>query len=116
MRLQPVAANSLRRLAVRDVALSNGIVIPAGVIVELAQYSVFRNPAWGWEDPNAFKPVSPRTLRLTCMHAVSRSQHWPRCTWPEQVTSKASVKGQMQAGGTGGVWLSMRVERENGQS
>lgn len=58
MRLQPVAANSLRRLAVRDVRLSNGVVIPAGVIVELAQYSVFRNPAWGWEDPDAFKPVS----------------------------------------------------------
>lgn len=57
MRLQPVAANSLRRLAVRDVRLSNGVVIPAGVIVELAQYSVFRNPAWGWEDPDAFKPV-----------------------------------------------------------
>ena len=58
MRLQPVAANSLRRLAVRDVPLSNGVVIPAGVVVELAQYSVFRNPAWGWEDPEAFKPVS----------------------------------------------------------
>ena len=63
MRLQPVAANSLRRLAVRDVALSNGFVIPAGVIVELAQYSVFRNPAWGWEDPNAFKPVSFQILK-----------------------------------------------------
>ena len=84
MRLQPVAANSLRRLAVRDVRLSNGVVIPAGVIVELAQYSVFRNPAWGWEDPDAFKPVSspsdrrPRLLELVPMLAVHRqsTSHW----------------------------------------
>ena len=58
MRLQPVAANSLRRVVVRDVQLSNGAVLPAGVALELAQFSVFRNPAWGWEDASAFKPVS----------------------------------------------------------
>ena len=58
MRLQPVVANSLRRLVVRPVRLSNGFVLPAGVHVELAQYSVMRNPAWGWEAPNTFKPVS----------------------------------------------------------
>lgn len=58
MRLQPVAANSLRRLVVRDVQLSDGTLLPAGLALELAQFSVFRNPAWGWEDPNAFKPVS----------------------------------------------------------
>ncbi|CAK0787756.1 hypothetical protein CVIRNUC_010978 [Coccomyxa viridis] len=56
MRLQPVVANSLRRLVVRPVRLSNGFVLPAGVHVELAQYSVMRNPAWGWEAPNTFKP------------------------------------------------------------
>ena len=71
MRLQPVAANSLRRLAVRDVRLSNGAVIPAGVIVELAQYSVFRNPAWGWEDPNTFKPVSmPKATVIRLWHML----------------------------------------------
>ena len=57
MRLQPVAANSLRRVAVRDVRLSTGAVLPAGVALELAQFSVFRNPAWGWEAPDTFKPV-----------------------------------------------------------
>ena len=58
MRLQPVAANSLRRMIVRDVQLSDGTLLPAGLALELAQFSVFRNPAWGWEDPDAFKPVS----------------------------------------------------------
>ena len=58
MRLQPVAANSLRRVAVRDVRLSNGVLLPAGVAIEMAQYSIFRNPAFGWQDPMSFKPVS----------------------------------------------------------
>ena len=57
MRLQPVAANSLRRVAVRDVRLSNGVLLPAGVSIEMAQYSMFRNPAWGWKNPNAYLPV-----------------------------------------------------------
>ena len=42
----------------RDVQLSDGTLLPAGLALELAQFSVFRNPAWGWEDPDAFKPVS----------------------------------------------------------
>lgn len=62
MRLQPVAANSLRRLAVKDVRLSNGVVLPAGVSIEMAQYSIFRNPAWGWKDPMSYVPVSQRSL------------------------------------------------------
>lgn len=57
MRLQPVVATPLRRLAVRDLTLSNGVLIPAGTIIELASYSLSRNPAWGWTDPEAFKPV-----------------------------------------------------------
>ena len=61
MRLQPVAANSLRRLAVKDVRLSNGVVLPAGVSIEMAQYSIFRNPAWGWKDPMSYVPVSQRS-------------------------------------------------------
>ena len=63
MRLQPVAANSLRRVAVRDVRLSNGVVLPAGVSVEVAQYSMFRNPAWGWKDPDAYLPVRPLSIK-----------------------------------------------------
>lgn len=59
MRLQPVAANSLRRLVVRDIQLSNGVTLPAGVAIEMAQYSIFRNPAFGWKDPMSFVPVSP---------------------------------------------------------
>ena len=63
MRLQPVAANSLRRLVVRDIRLSNGVTLPAGVGIEMAQYSIFRNPAFGWKDPMSFLPVStPSTL------------------------------------------------------
>lgn len=71
MRLQPVAAQPLRRVTTRDVRLSGGQLIPAGVYVELAQYSVMRSEAWGWADGDAFKPVSscycsahlkPRTL------------------------------------------------------
>ena len=63
MRLQPVAANSLRRVAVRDVRLSNGVVLPAGVSIEVAQYSMFRNPAWGWKYPDAYLPVRPLSMK-----------------------------------------------------
>ena len=70
MRLQPVAANSLRRLVVRDIRLSNGVTLPAGVAIEMAQYSIFRNPAFGWKDPMSFVPVSPPSalddMRLAC--------------------------------------------------
>ena len=69
MRLQPVVADNLRRLVVRPVRLSNGFVLPAGVHVELAQYSVMRNPAWGWEAPNSFKPVS-RSRCPACMRTT----------------------------------------------
>lgn len=70
MRLQPVAANSLRRLVVRDIRLSNGVTLPAGVSIEMAQYSIFRSPKFGWKDPMSFLPVSlPAYLNdmpLTC--------------------------------------------------
>ncbi|CAL8472312.1 g11855 [Coccomyxa elongata] len=56
MRLQPVAAQPLRRVTTRDIRLSSGHLIPAGVFVELAQYSVMRSKAWGWEEGDAFKP------------------------------------------------------------
>ena len=75
MRLQPVVANNLRRLVVRPVRLSNGFVLPAGIHVELAQYSVMRNPAWGWEAPNAFKPVSGK--QMFCLH-VHSAQPWTK--------------------------------------
>ena len=80
MRLQPVVANSLRRLVVRPVRLSNGFVLPAGVHVELAQYSVMRNPAWGWEAPNSFKPVSREPMPRLHVHAPGQSHSEASCT------------------------------------
>ena len=78
MRLQPVAANSLRRVAVRDVRLSNGVVLPAGVSIEVAQYSMFRNPVWGWKDPDAYLPARPLSIEelplstyVNALHSLS---------------------------------------------
>lgn len=72
MRLQPVAAQPLRRVTTRDIRLSSGHLIPAGVFVELAQYSVMRSEAWGWEQGDAFKPVSAHEL-----HPMAQSR--PEC-------------------------------------
>ncbi len=69
MRLQPVAAQPLRRVTTRDVKLSSGHLIPAGVFVELAQYSVMRSKAWGWEDGDVFKPVS-----ASCYSSLDKSR------------------------------------------
>ena len=80
MRLQPVVANNLRRLVVRPVRLSNGFVLPSGVHVELAQYSVMRNPAWGWEAPNSFKPVSrEQTHKPARCHPTTARNLNPDC-------------------------------------
>jgi cytochrome P450 len=57
MRLQPVAAQPLRRMAQRAFTLSNGQVVPAGTYLELSQYGVMRGEEWGWEDVNDFRPV-----------------------------------------------------------
>ena len=57
MRLQPVAASPLQRVAVQDFKLSNGVVIPAGVTIDLAQYTVMQDDAWGWKDGASFNPV-----------------------------------------------------------
>ena len=57
MRLQPVAATPLQRVAVRNVRLSNRVVIPAGVTIELSQFTVMLNDAWGWKDGTSFIPV-----------------------------------------------------------
>lgn len=62
MRLQPVAAQPVRRVAERDFMLSTGHKIPAGTYLEMAQYSMMRNPQWGWEDPEDFKPVAALDL------------------------------------------------------
>jgi cytochrome P450 len=59
MRLQPVAHAGLRRVATRDVAFSNGMVVPAGATVFGSQLSLMSDPAWGWTDPDAFRPVRP---------------------------------------------------------
>ncbi len=65
MRLQPVAASPLARVAKRDLHFSDGTVIPAGVMVETAQYTPMRDERWGWHRGTDFLPV--RTL--ACMHA-----------------------------------------------
>ena len=57
MRLQPVAASPLQRVAVQDFKLSNGVVIPSGVTIDLAQYTVMQEGAWGWKDGASFIPV-----------------------------------------------------------
>lgn len=67
MRLQPVVAQPLRRKAVRDIRLANGVLIPAGTGIELASYSIARSPAWGWEDGESFKPVGSLHLTLPDM-------------------------------------------------
>ncbi|KAK9834011.1 hypothetical protein WJX81_002816 [Elliptochloris bilobata] len=56
MRLQPVAHAGLRRVATRDVAFSSGLRIPKGTTVLGSQLSLMSDPAWGWKDPDAFKP------------------------------------------------------------
>ena len=94
MRLQPVVANNLRRLVVRPVRLSNGFVLPAGVHVELAQYSVMRNPAWGWEAPNSFKPVSrEQTHDPTQCHPNTAPDLNPDCCIPASLQWKRSRRG-----------------------
>lgn len=60
MRLQPVAHAGLRRVATRDVAFSNGLVVPKGTTVMGSQLSLMSDPAWGWTDPDAFRPVRTR--------------------------------------------------------
>ena len=68
MRLQPVAHAGLRRVAMRDVTFSNGLIVPKGTTVLGSQLSLMSDPAWGWQDPDAFKPVrmrKPKPLRIT---------------------------------------------------
>lgn len=59
MRLQPVAASPLARVAKRDLHFSDGTVIPAGVLVEAAQYTPMRDERWGWHRGTEFLPVRP---------------------------------------------------------
>lgn len=68
MRLQPVAATPLTRVAVRDLRLSDGTLVPAGTVVETAQYTPMRDARWGWKDGDSFLPVrgpppSPQSVR-----------------------------------------------------
>jgi hypothetical protein len=58
MRLQPVAATPLQRVAKADILLSNGVVIPSGVTIDLAQYTPMQSDAYGWKDGTSFIPVS----------------------------------------------------------
>ena len=58
MRLQPVVAGPLQRVAKADILLSNGVVIPSGVHIDLAQYTPMQSDAYGWKDGASFIPVS----------------------------------------------------------
>ena len=79
MRLQPVAAMPLQRVAVQNFKLSNGMVVPAGVTIDLAQYTVMQDKTWGWKDGASFIPVSSSPFHLQdrsqALHAVSRKAH-----------------------------------------
>ena len=66
MRLQPVVALPNLRKAIQDVQLSNGVVIPAGTNIELAQYLVMRSAAWGWKGGTSFIPVSHLLSGWSC--------------------------------------------------
>lgn len=82
MRLQPVAHAGLRRVATRDVTFSNGLVVPKGTTVLGSQLSLMSDPAWGWQDPDAFKPVRRPDVRLgTSVRAGLQAAclHWRDC-------------------------------------
>jgi hypothetical protein len=66
MRLQPVAALPLTRVAVRDLQLSNGMVIPAGMMIETAQYTPMRDARWGWQHGDKFIPVRDKEPASLC--------------------------------------------------
>lgn len=70
MRLQPVVATPLQRVAKGDIRLSNGVVIPSGVTIDLAQFTVMHDEAWGWKDSKSFVPVNysfhPMPLTRLC--------------------------------------------------
>ena len=69
MRLQPVASQAVRRVAVRDVQLRDGRTIPAGTTITGSNYSLMRNPAWWGPDAGDFKPVRAATpLTLNPSH------------------------------------------------
>jgi hypothetical protein len=98
MRLQPVVAQPLRRVAVRDVRLSNGVLIPAGAGIELASYSIARSAAWGWVDGEAYKPVrslpAPFLMLQVVLHLSPAATGCPdaaiHCLW--------AILGTMQVG------------------
>ena len=60
MRRRPVAAAGFRRTAVRDVPLSNGVVIPRGTMVVGSNLASMCNPKYWGPDADQFVPVRPR--------------------------------------------------------
>ena len=73
MRLQPVAAMPNQRVALRDIHLSNSVTIPAGVKIDLAQYTVMRSEAWGWKDGSSFVPERWEEPDMEYFHVKSAS-------------------------------------------
>ena len=109
MRLQPVAAAPLQRVAVQDFKLSNGVVIPAGVTIDLAQYTVMQNDAWGWKDGASFNPVCSKvpasaqqdlTVVQACLVGADVGCVWLRL--PQDGSIRISSPSSAQCGEGGG--------------
>lgn len=80
MRLQPVASQAVRRVVTRDVRLRDGRPIPAGTTITGSNFSMMRNPAWGW-GANAceFVPVRTCGFREPHVHECPLTCGSPSC-------------------------------------
>lgn len=69
MRVQPVVAFGYRRVATRDLRLSNGVVIPRGTAVLGSAMASMTHPAiWG-PTADSFIPVrTPHLCFYYCVH------------------------------------------------
>ena len=63
MRLRPVAAGGFVRVVVRDLRLSNGLVLPRGAMLTGSNLATLNSPAF-WDQPQRFLPVRPAGAKL----------------------------------------------------
>lgn len=63
MRLRPVAAGGFVRVVVRDLRLSNGLVLPRGAMLTGSNLATLNSPAF-WDQPQRFLPVRPARAKL----------------------------------------------------
>lgn len=56
MRLLPVVSDGTLRMSKQDVVLGGKHTIPAGTIIMVPFYSIFRDPKV-WKDPDLYLPV-----------------------------------------------------------